>query len=108
MLRRDEGTHTKTDHFRQLWVLLEELYHAVGQLCLVLDKSLGLVQGDQHLGQELLVLCLQGKGKAVDDASQDLQELGHAVKLLSLVNKPEKVSWFFVCLFVCLFIYLMD
>lgn len=76
-------------HFGEFRVLLQELYHAVGQLCLVLDEGLGLVQGDEHLGQKLLVLGLQRQSKAVDDAAQDFQQLCHTVKLLSLINKSE-------------------
>jgi hypothetical protein len=49
-----------------------------------------LVQGDEHPDQELLVLSLQGKGKPVDDAPQDLQQLTNPVKVLRLVNKPKQ------------------
>ena len=49
-----------------------------------------LVQGDEHPDQELLVLSLEGKGKPVDDAPQDLQQLTNPVKVLRLVNKPKQ------------------
>ena len=71
----------------QLWVLLQELDHTVSQLGLVLNQSLGLVQREQHLGQELLVLGFEREGKTVDDASQDLQQLGNTIELLGLVDE---------------------
>ena len=46
------------------------------------------MQGDEHPDQELLVLSLEGEGKAVDYAAQDLKQLSHSVEVLRLVDKP--------------------
>ena len=75
-------------HVSELRVLLQELHYTVGQLGLVLHQRFGLVQWDQHLGQELPMLWLEWQGKAVDDAAQNLQQLCNTVELLSLVDEP--------------------
>lgn len=41
-------------------------------------QRLDRVQGDQDSNQELLVLCLQGQGKAIDDAEEGTQEMQRA------------------------------
>lgn len=81
-----------TDHVCELRVFLQELDHTVSELCLVLDQGFGLVEGDEDLGQELPMLRLQGKGKPVDDAAQDLQQLCHSVELLCLVDESVCVA----------------
>ena len=80
-------TISQTDQVSKIWILLQELDHAVSQLSLVLHQCLSLVQGDQHLAQELAVLDLQGQCKPVDDTAQDLQQFRHTVELLCLVDE---------------------
>ena len=80
-------TISQTDQVSKIWILLQELDHAVSQLSLVLHQRLSLVQGDQHLAQELAVLDLQGQRKPVDDTAQDLQQFRHTVELLCLVDE---------------------
>ena len=48
------------------------------------------MQWDEHPDQELLVFCLEGKCKAIDDAPQNLKQLSNPVEVLRLVNKPWK------------------
>ena len=69
-------------------VLLKELDHTVGQLRMIEREAAHLVQWDEHPDQELLVFCLEGKGKAIDNASQNLKQLSNPVEVLRLVNKP--------------------
>lgn len=45
---------------------------------------------DEYPDQKLFVLRLQRKGEAVNNWSQDLQELSNTVKMLRLVYKPAK------------------
>ena len=60
------------DLFREVGVLFQELDHTVGQLGVVEAETADFVQRDEDLAQELLVLQLQGKGEAVDNAPEDL------------------------------------
>lgn len=46
------------------------------------------MQRDENFDEELPVFRFQGEGKAIDDATQNLQEFSHTVELLSFVNKP--------------------
>ena len=48
------------------------------------------MQRDEHPLQEELVLLFEGNGEAVDDAAQDLEQLGDAVELLELVDEAEE------------------
>jgi len=48
-------------------VLLKELDHAVCQLWVIQSQRLDLVQWQEDLGQESLVLLLQGQGESIDD-----------------------------------------
>ena len=54
-------------------VLLQELDHAVSQLGVVEAEAADFVKGDEDFAEELLVLQLQWKGEAVDDATKDLE-----------------------------------
>ena len=45
------------------------------------------MQRDEDSVQELLVLRLQGQGKAIDDTAQNLQQFCYTVEFLGLVNK---------------------
>ena len=40
-----------------------------------------LVQWDESLAQEVFVLLLQRQSKAIDDAAENLQQLGHPIML---------------------------
>ncbi len=48
------------------------------------------MQRDEHPLQEEFVLLFEGNGEAVDDAAQDLEQLGDAVELLELVDEAEE------------------
>jgi hypothetical protein len=78
------------DLLREGGVLLQKLHYAVGELRVVERQASHLVQRDQHLDEELLVLGLEGQRKSVDDRAEDLEELAHAVKVLSLVDESGK------------------
>ncbi len=71
-------------------VLLEELDDAVGELRMVEGEALDLVEWDEDAGEEGLVLLLERKRKAVDDGSEDLEELCDAVVTLGLVDELEE------------------
>jgi len=64
-----ELKQSSTNGFREGWILLEELHHAVGQLCVVQWQALDLVQWDQDFDQKLFVFNFQGQRKAIDDAA---------------------------------------
>ena len=81
---------THTYRFREAGVLLQELHDAVGQLGMVADQGLDLVQGDEHTQEELFMLLLQWESETVDDAAQDLQQFGRPVMFFSFVYKPGK------------------
>ena len=69
--------------------LLEVLGYAVRELLVVLldARARRLVEGDERPGEELLVLVLERERESVDDAPQDLQQLGHPVVPLRLVDE---------------------
>ena len=49
-----------------------------------------LVQWDESLAQEVFVLLLQRQSKAIDDAAENLQQLGHPIMLTVFI--PAKSS----------------
>ena len=53
-------------------------------------QALHLVKREEHPRQKELVLLFEGEGKAVDDGTQNLQQLGNAVETLSLVGELEE------------------
>lgn len=81
---------TENHLFCQGSILLEELNNAVRKLRVVHAQALDFVEGNQHPGKEQLVLLLQGQSKAVDDGTENFQQLRDAVKALRLVGELEK------------------
>lgn len=59
-----------THRLGEAGVLLQELHHTVGQLGVVADQRLDLVQRDEHSQKELFVLLLQRQSKPVDDTGK--------------------------------------
>lgn len=53
-------------------------------------ETLDLVQRNQDPGQEKLVLLLKRQREAVDDGSQDFQQLCNSIKSLGLVGELEE------------------
>ena len=76
--------------FREGGVLLQELDNAVGQLSMIEGEAADFVERYQDLDQELLVFGFQWQRKAIDDASQNLEELPHAVEVLCLIDESGK------------------
>ena len=50
-------------------------------------EAADFVKGDEDFAEELLVLQLQWKGEAVDDATKDLEQLTNPVKVLRLIDE---------------------
>eukprot|EP00050_Salpingoeca_kvevrii_P003372 m.223265 g.223265 ORF g.223265 m.223265 type:complete len:608 (-) comp10822_c3_seq1:2384-4207(-) len=80
----------REDLLCQCRLLFQKLHDAVRQLRVVHAHALDLVQRQQYLDEKALVLILEGKGKAVDDAAENLEELGDAVVVARLVDKLEE------------------
>jgi hypothetical protein len=76
--------------FCESGVLLQKLHNAIRQLRMVHAQTLDLVQGDEHSGEEQLVLLFQWQREAVDDRAEYLEKLGNAVESLRLVDKLEE------------------
>lgn len=55
---------------------------------MVHTQGLDLVKWKQDTDEKHLVLFLKGQGKAIDDAAEDLQELGNPIVMFSLINEP--------------------
>jgi hypothetical protein len=53
-------------------------------------QALGLMQRQQHSGQEDLVLLFEGKSKTVDDGTKNLEQFGNTVESLRFVGELEK------------------
>ena len=51
-----------------------------------------LVQWDESLAQEVFVLLLQWQSKAVDDAAENLQQLGHPIMLTVLIPAKARLG----------------
>lgn len=73
---------------RKFVVLLDELNNAIGELLVVDCNGLGLVQWDECTGEEQLVFLLHWQRKAINDASQNLEELADTVVALGLKDEP--------------------
>lgn len=76
--------------FSQCCILLQELDYAVCQLRVVHAETFYLVHGQQHSGEEELVLLLERQSETVDDGSKNFEELCYAVEALSLVAELEE------------------
>mmetsp|Transcript_42707 Transcript_42707/g.106473 ORF Transcript_42707/g.106473 Transcript_42707/m.106473 type:complete len:335 (+) Transcript_42707:653-1657(+) len=85
---RPELEDDAEDLLGQVGVFLDELRDAVRELLVVHADVTHLVEGQQRLQQELLVLFLERQRKAVDDRTQDLEQLGDAVVALGGVDEP--------------------
>lgn len=81
---------TTENLFGETRVLFKELDDAVCELGMVERQRLDLVQGNEHTGEEHLVLFLEGERKAVDDGAKDLEKLCDAIMTLSLIDELEK------------------
>ena len=57
---------------------------------MVEGNSLSFVKGNESAGQKDLMLLLKGKGKAVNNAAKDFEELSDSIVLLTLVNVLEE------------------
>jgi hypothetical protein len=78
------------DLFRQRCVLFQELDDTVSQLRMVQRQRLGLVERDEHSGQERLVLLLERERESVDDRTEYFQELGDSVVSFGFVDELEE------------------
>ena len=81
-----------THRLSESGILLKELHDAIGELWVVADKGLDLVQGDEDPQKKLLVLVLQREGKTVDNAAENLKQLSCPIMVLCFIDKPEAVD----------------
>jgi hypothetical protein len=80
----------KNHLFGQSSVLFKELDNAVCQLRMVHAKTLDFVKRNQDPSKEQLVLLLQWQGKAVDDRTENLEELRNTIEPLGLIDELEE------------------
>ena len=81
---------TNNHLLRERGVFFQKLHNAVGQLRVVHAQALHLMQRNQDPGQEEFVFLLQRQSEAVDDGSENLQELGDPVESLRLIDELEE------------------
>ncbi len=71
-------------------VLLEELRDAIAELRVEHCDMAHLVQGEEHLDEELLVLVLEREREAVDDGAENLEQLRDAIVAVGFVDEAEE------------------
>lgn len=87
---RPEPQKAKHHVFRQCGIFFQELDHAVCQLRMIKRQAFDFVQRQQNASEENLVLLLQREREAINDAAEDLQQLGNAVVPLGIVYELEE------------------
>ena len=79
-----------TNLFGKSGILFQELHDTIGELRVIHAQALDFVQRYQDSGEKELVLLFEGQCKAVDDRSEDFQQLGDTVEPFGLIDELEE------------------